>query len=143
MPSGCRILVLFIAATALSSCEGRVDARGFVPNPDTLAEIRPGVQDKLDVANLLGTPSAVASFDDDTWYYISQQTRNFAFFKPEIVEQRVLAIRFGDDDKIESTEAYTLADGAVVAPVERTTPTAGHELSLLQQLFGNIGRFSR
>ena len=141
--SGRRFLVLLAAAAALSACEERIDARGFVPNPNALAEIQPGAQDKFDVADLLGAPSAVASFDEDTWYYISQQTRNFAFFKPEIIDQNVLAIRFGDDDRVESTQAWALEDGAIIDPVDRTTPTAGNELSLLQQLFGNIGRFSR
>ena len=40
------------------------------------------------------------------------------------------------------TRAYTLADSRDIDPVGRITPTEGRDLTLLQQLFGNIGRFS-
>jgi hypothetical protein len=35
-----------------------------------------------------------------------------------------------------------MADAQEISPVARVTPTEGRDLTLLQQLFGNIGRFS-
>ncbi len=140
--SGLRFSLVLAAAAALSACEGRVAVHGFVPNPELVAQIAPGAQDKLGVEAILGTPSAVAGFDDATWYYITQKSRTFAFFKPEIVDQEILAVRFDDADRVAALDRYTLDDRRVVEPVDRQTPTAGNELTLLQQLFGNIGRFS-
>jgi len=37
---------------------------------------------------------------------------------------------------------YTENDKKEVELVSRVTPTAGNELSIIQQLFGNVGRFS-
>jgi hypothetical protein len=36
---------------------------------------------------------------------------------------------------------YGLEDGRVIDLATRTTPTFGRELTVLQQLFGNIGNF--
>jgi outer membrane protein assembly factor BamE (lipoprotein component of BamABCDE complex) len=135
-------LAAALAAVLLSSaCQPRVDTHGFMPNPELISQIEPGVQGKPEVAEVLGTPSTVATFDQNTWYYITQKSRTFAFFKPEIVDQEVLVINFDGSDVVSDINRYTIEDGLIVDPVTRKTPTAGRELSLLQQLFGNIGRF--
>jgi len=38
---------------------------------------------------------------------------------------------------------YTENDKKEVDLVARVTPTAGNELSIIQQLFGNVGRFAQ
>ena len=35
---------------------------------------------------------------------------------------------------------YGLEEGKIISYVDRTTPTRGRELTVLQQLFGNLGR---
>lgn len=137
-----RFAAPLFALVLLAACEPRIGAHGFVPNPERVAQVQPGAADKLDVSEILGAPSAVANFDASTWYYVSQRSSATAFFKPEIVEQTVLAVRFDDNDLVSSVDRFTLEDGRIVDPVARQTPTAGNELTLLQQLFGNIGRFS-
>ena len=37
---------------------------------------------------------------------------------------------------------YGQEDGRTIAYVDRTTPTEGNELTLIQQLLGNLGRFN-
>ncbi len=132
-----------LAALFVTGCEPRVDTHGFMPNAELIAQVEPGMVSKLDVADILGSPSTVATFDQDTWYYITQKTQNFAFFKPEIVDQQVLVINFDDQEMVSSVNRYTIEDGLIVDPVSRKTPTVGKELTFLQQLFGNIGRFSK
>jgi outer membrane protein assembly factor BamE (lipoprotein component of BamABCDE complex) len=127
----------------LGACAPRVDTHGFMPNPELIEQVEPGQVSKLDVADILGSPSTIATFDNDTWYYITQKTQNFAFFKPEIVDQQVLVVNFDDQDIVSNVNRYTIEDGLIVDPVSRTTPTVGNELTFLQQLFGNIGRFAK
>jgi hypothetical protein len=59
---------------------------------------------------------------------------------PKEVERQVIAIRFDQNDQVASLGQYGLEDGKIVDINSRTTPTKGRELTMLQQLFGNIGK---
>ena len=137
-----RILLAGLLASGLAACAPQVDTRGNLPDPETVLEVQPGVHDRDQVATILGSPSTVATFEDDTWYYISRRTEKIAFFDPEVVDQQVLVVKFGQDGLVADMAVYGVEDGQVIEPVERTTPTSGRELTILQQLFGNIGRFN-
>jgi outer membrane protein assembly factor BamE (lipoprotein component of BamABCDE complex) len=136
-----RILLAGLLASGLAACAPQVDTRGNLPDPETVLEVQPGVHDRDQVATILGSPSTVATFEDDTWYYISRRTEKIAFFDPEVVDQQVLVVKFGQDGLVADMAVYGVEDGQVIEPVERTTPTSGRELTILQQLFGNLGRF--
>lgn len=126
----------------LAACDPRATTRGNLPTEDKVSLIVPGVHGREDVRSALGSPSAVSTFDDNTWYYIGRRTEQFAFFKRKTIEQQVLIIRFGSDGRVDSVSQLDKSDGREVALVERETPSAGRKLGLLEQLFGNIGRFS-
>lgn len=136
---------LFLAgllAPGLLGCAPIVDTRGNQPTPERLAQIKPGQLKRDDVLAILGTPSSAALFGDDTWYYISARTESLAFFAPKTVERSVVAIRFAKDGVVERVETLAQGDGREVEFVERETPTAGKDLTVIQQLLGNVGRFS-
>ncbi len=107
-----------------------------------VSKINPGVHTRIDIASLLGSPSTVSTFQDSKWYYIGQKTTQFAFFEPEILERKVLVISFDDAGYVADTRTYGIEDGKIIDPVERITPTEGRELSIIQQLLGNLGRFT-
>jgi outer membrane protein assembly factor BamE (lipoprotein component of BamABCDE complex) len=129
------------AALMLAACQNDIQVRGNIPDPEVVQEIRAGVHGRNDVASLLGSPSAVSTFEDDIWYYIGQKTAQFAFFKPDIRERQVLVVSFDPSGRVGETKTYTLADSRDIDPVDRETPTEGRNLTILQQIFGNIGRF--
>jgi outer membrane protein assembly factor BamE (lipoprotein component of BamABCDE complex) len=130
-------------AAAVSACvEPRIDQRGNKPDEDQVVQINPGVDDKQRVAELIGTPSTISTFNDRTWYYISKRTETTAFFDPDVMDQEILAVSFTEEGIVESLRLYGQEDGRTVAYVDRETPTEGHELTLIQQLFGNLGRFN-
>lgn len=134
-------LLLGCAAVTISACGNGVQVRGNTPDPQDVAAIQPGVQSRQDVIDLLGSPSTVSTFEDRKWYYIGQKTQQVAFMRPEVLDRKVLVIVFDDAGLVEGTETYTLADAQEIEPVERETPTEGRDLTLLQQLLGNVGRF--
>ena len=136
-----RVGALALAAALLTACEARVDVRGHLPDPDLLQDLEVGHITKNEVADLLGTPSSISPFASDTWYYISERTKTVAFFEPEIKERKVLVIKFDGKGVARDVKTYGLEDARKIELVERTTPTAGKELTILKQLFGNIGRF--
>jgi outer membrane protein assembly factor BamE (lipoprotein component of BamABCDE complex) len=137
------VLALALSALALGACAPTLDQRGNLPDPDDVLAIEPGVQSKEQVAQLLGTPSTVGTFDDKTWYYISKRTETVAFFSPSVLDQQVLVIKFDNNNMVQKVDLYGLDDAQEVSMESRETPTFGQKLSIIQQLFGNIGRFSK
>src|SRR5262245_41206136 len=111
------------AAVTLTACAPRIDQRGNKPDEDQVVQINPGVDDKNRVAELIGTPSTISTFNDKTWYYISKRTETTAFFDPEVTDQEVLAIQFDDNGVVQNMKVYGQENGRQIAYVDRTTPT--------------------
>ena len=124
----------------LAACSPQIEPHGDLPQADRLSQIDVG-RTKSDVLALLGTPSTTFTMDTERWYYISNQTQEYAWHKIEEVERLVIVIEFDKSGKITTIKKLNLADGKEVAMVDRTTPTSGQGLSILGQLVGNIGRF--
>jgi outer membrane protein assembly factor BamE (lipoprotein component of BamABCDE complex) len=131
-----------LSVTGLSGCSPTIAQEGNVPDPDQVVQINPGVDDKNRVTQLLGSPSTVSDFQDRTWYYISRRTETTAFFDPSVVEQEVLAISFDANNIVQDMKVYGLENGRIVESVSRITPTFGNNLTFVQQLLGNLGRFN-
>ena len=129
-----------LAAALLAGCTPQVHQQGHVSDPEALAEIKPGVQTREEVARLLGTPSAMGTFDDRNWYYISRRTETEAFNAPELVDQSVVVIAFDENGVVAEVASVSTDEARAVVPVDEETATRGRELGLLEQLFGNIGR---
>ena len=134
--------VVLAVAVSAAACSPRIDQRGNKPDEDQVVQINPGVDDKTRVAELIGTPSTISTFDDRTWYYISKRTETTAFFDPEVTDQEILAVSFTEEGIVDSLRLYGQEDGRTIAYVDRTTPTEGNELTIIQQLLGNLGRFN-
>ena len=138
-----RLVVATAIATLLSACAPIIVQRGNLPDPELLSRVQPGVQSRNQVADLLGSPSSVATFGDEVWYYISSQTETLAFYEPEVTEQKVIAITFDSAGMVKTVRAYGLEDAQAIEPVARITPTGGRAITILEQLFGNLGRFNK
>ena len=127
---------------AVSACSPTVATRGNMADPDRIAEIKAGQSRREDVADILGTPTSVGTFDQNVWYYIGQKTEKTAFFEPEVTERRVVIARFDDAGVLREIRTLDKSNGQDIDLVERTTPTAGREMGFLEQMMGNVGRFS-
>ena len=131
---------LILSLTA--GCSARQNTRGNLPTKDQVALITLGVHGREDVRTVLGAPSIVSTFDENIWYYIGRRTSQYAFFKRSVIEQQVLIVRFAPEGSVRKISRLDKSDGREVELVERETPSAGRQLGLLEQLFGNVGRFS-
>ena len=134
-------MALCAASLTVAACGTAVQVRGNMPEPEDVAVIEPGVHSRQDIVDLLGSPSTVSTFHDRKWYYIGQKTTQFAFARPEVLDRSVLVVTFDEAGYVDETTKYTLADAREVDPVDRITPTEGKDLTILQQFFGNLGRF--
>ncbi len=127
------------SALALSACEATYTNHGFAPQIAQLEQISSS-DTRGSVLRLLGEPSATGTFDAESWYYMASRVENYAFYAPKIVDRKVVAIRFDEAGRVSNVARYGIEDGKVIDLITRTTPTYGREITILQQLFGNIGR---
>ncbi len=134
---GCALAVI------LQACGERVVTRGNLPDPDLLADVEVGQADRREVEKILGSPSSVALFKDESWYYISERSEIWAFLRPEIKQRKIVVIRFDQKGLVREKKVFGLEKSRELELVERETKTAGREFSLMRQLFGNVGRFEK
>ena len=65
-----------------------------------------------------------------------------AFLKPKIKSQKVLEVKFNDNQTIKEIKEYTEADAKEIKVSSDETKTEGHDVGILGQLLGNVGRFN-
>jgi outer membrane protein assembly factor BamE (lipoprotein component of BamABCDE complex) len=135
-------LLLVVALAGCSVFEAKEQVRGNKVDPDQLKELTPGTSTRTDVTALLGSPTLRATFDDNTWLYISEITRPRIGGTQAVEEQNVVALTFDSKGVLSAIKTKNQDDSLPVTVVSRTTPSPGSEASFLQQLFGNIGRFN-
>jgi len=136
-------IAVLTVALAVSACEPHTAQRGAMPDVDVIASIQPQKSTRADVERALGSPSSVNLFGEETWMYIGEETEQLAFLERNINERSVLIIHFNKDGIVEDVESHGLEQSRAVEPVERTTPTVGKKLTVIEQLMGNLNRFGK
>jgi outer membrane protein assembly factor BamE (lipoprotein component of BamABCDE complex) len=136
------ILARVSIAVVIAGCATDMEQRGNLPPQDKITEIHPGTTTKEEVTKILGSPSSTSIFNDKTWYYISRRTGQFAFLDPSVLDQQVYIINFNDQGVVQTIDHKNLDDGKEITPVARATPAPGRELSFLEQVIGNLGKFN-
>lgn len=122
------------AAAALIACAPVISQRGYLPDPDSEALIKAGKDSKTTVQERLGYASTTATFNNESWYYISATEKQVAFFKPVVLKRQILAVYFDKDNKVIGVRHYGLKDGHLIAFESRETPARGRETTFLQEL---------
>lgn len=135
------LIILIMTLFALGGCSATKYVRGYTPDEKLVKSIRPQVDTHDSVQSMLGSPTTVATFDNDNWYYFSKKSERLAFFKEDITEIDIIAVTFDDEGYVTAVNRYSLDDLNRFDPVSDKTKTQGRELSFIQELFSNIGRF--
>ena len=130
-------------AAAASGCAREIEHRGYQARAQDMQQLRMGMS-KAEVRSVLGSPSTTATvqYQGDSYYYISSRIKTSAFLENEELDRQILAVRFDQFDQVQSFGQYTLQDGQVIDMNTRETPSRGRELTILQQMFGNLGNFT-
>jgi outer membrane protein assembly factor BamE (lipoprotein component of BamABCDE complex) len=131
---------LAFGAPAVAVAEDFV--RGYMIDESTLSKVKNGMGPEQ-VLQTLGSPSTVSTVGNKSWYYISQTTRRRFQFMPEsVVDQKVTAVYFGKNMKVERVALYGVQDGVLFDFVSRTTPSGGGDQNFLGQIFKGVTKFS-
>lgn len=125
-------------ALALGGCADnftQIYQRGHVLPEGALEQVPLGASQEQ-VLIVLGTPSTVATVSGEAFYYISQRGEQpVSFMQQKIVDQRVVAVYFDRNRRVERIANYGIKDGKIFDFISRTTPAAGQELSYLGYIF--------
>ena len=131
-----------VIGSASGCALGVRDHRGFVIDKELAQGVQVGVDNKDSVAKTLGRPTFTGQFNENDWYYVSQDTRTVAFRSQKTLDQEVLHIRF---DAAGNVAAINRTDETLVAainPVNDKTPTLGRKRGFFDELLGNVGVFN-
>ena len=134
------ILLPLSVTAALAACNPITDNLGNRTLKENVDQIQVGRTTKAEVVRLLGSPSNVAAFDANTWYYISARQVEYAFLKPRTTDQNVLKIRFDNSGVVAEMKQLGLEDAQPTTYVARTTPTRGGEPGVIRSLFDTLMR---
>lgn len=135
-------LVMGLPLAGCSFFQAQSTTRGDPIDSDALKQLTPGTTTTADATALLGSPTTHETFNDNAWVYISQITRPRVGRLPGVLEQRVVVLNFDQSGVLRKVNVYDKGDAKNVPMAPGTTPTPGTNVSILQQLFGNIGRFN-
>ena len=135
-----------LSLVAMSACLFGVAAftptatyQGFQAIDANPKDVKVGTDTRATVLARLGTPTATASFDKNTWFYLSQTADKTAFYAPQVVRRDITEVVFDKDTQaVKSVDVFTLKDGRVIAYNSRETPTRGRELTFIEQMFGSL-----
>jgi outer membrane protein assembly factor BamE (lipoprotein component of BamABCDE complex) len=142
------LAALLVIAAGLGGCVGsgaggnpfrETITRGYILQDGALEQVPVGAS-RDQVAFVLGTPTSVATFDNDVFLYITQQVERLPGGSPTVIDQRVIAVYFDRNNRVARIANYGLQDGRVIDFVTRATPTGGREQTFIGQLFQNLLR---
>jgi outer membrane protein assembly factor BamE (lipoprotein component of BamABCDE complex) len=143
-----KLLALGVMLASLAACSMPAflsyppQMRGDRIDSDQIKQLVPGTSTRADVTALVGSPTAKATFDDNTWIYISEVTKPEIGGTQSVLDQQVYLMTFDARGVLTVIQKKTMDDGKPVEMVSRTTPSPGTEASIIQQLLGNVGRFN-
>jgi outer membrane protein assembly factor BamE (lipoprotein component of BamABCDE complex) len=126
---------VLVLALPLGGCFTETYQKGYVVPEGALEQIPIGASQEQ-VLILMGTPSTVATVSGEVFYYISQRSeRRVAFMPQSVVDQRVVAVYFDRNRRVERLANYGMRDGKIFDYVSRTTPSGGEEINYLGSVF--------
>lgn len=130
-----------VMGLALPACTPVIVEHGYVFDAKDVEKVKVG-DPQAQVLRDLGSPSTVSTIEGQSWFYMSSTVKTYAWYPPEEIDRKVMAVYFDKNEAVERVAFYGLKDGQVVDFVTRTTPTRGKELTVIQQLFSNVGKFN-
>lgn len=115
--------------------------RGQFVEKQDYDQLHPGMA-RADVTALLGSPTARATFNDNTWFYIGEITAPVPLARDRIEKQQVLVLNFDQGGTLQSVRRLDKSNAHDVAMASRVTPSPGSDSSFIQQVIGNVGRYN-
>ncbi len=138
-----KIIFCTLSVLCLTACGLEKYKSSDLPASARLESVKVGdTKDK--VLRVLGTPnyeSNPAEGVGDILFYAQAKKESRLFLDPKLVERDIYVYTF-KNDKVQDIQHLTLEDAQKVPYESDTTKIGGKELSVLQQLAENFGRYN-
>jgi outer membrane protein assembly factor BamE (lipoprotein component of BamABCDE complex) len=134
-----RAMLVVASVSVVAGCAATTTKHGHHFNDSDLQQVQPGMsQDAVRMA--LGTPDTTSAVSgNNAYYYISSTTKQTAFFKPDEVDRRIVAVYFNPVGSVERVANYGMKDGQIVDFVKRETPAHMRDKTFLSRFFRGVG----
>lgn len=129
-----------LVGLSIAACSPIYQNHGYVPSEEELALVEVGKDTRETVAATLGRPTSEGLLNDVGWFYVQSRWKNFGAMPPKEIDRQVVVVSFSEDGVVENVERFGLEKGRVVAISRRVTDSNVKGISVLRQLFANIGR---
>ena len=130
------ILNLFVIIT---SCVNKKIVNGQLPDGEMLSKLRLNEDNKQVIDQLLGSPSFKGEFGDNSYYYFSTISDKIAFLEPDLIEQKIIQLKFDDKNILSKVYLFEKNDSKEILMSSNFTKTTGREISILEQMISNFG----
>jgi outer membrane protein assembly factor BamE (lipoprotein component of BamABCDE complex) len=135
-------LLLLGACTLAAACTPTIANRGNMLQEEQIDSVITGLHTRTDVLKNLGSPTTKAPFDDNTWYYLGQETEKRGILDPKVTNEQIVRVQFDDSGIVQIVEI--VENERLNVPIStKETPTHGSEMTFIQQMLGNVGKFNQ
>tara|TARA_A100001011_G_scaffold250500_1_gene258747 strand:- start:74 stop:532 length:459 start_codon:yes stop_codon:yes gene_type:complete len=135
------ILILLLFFFISLGCGKIIEHNGVPTDNETLIKLNIGKTTKSQVRKKLGEPLMIDNQNQVTWIYFSQKIEKVAFFEPKLSSRKVILLSFNNSILIKK-ETFSQVDSKIIEISTKKVISGGRKLTVLQQIFGNIGNFS-
>jgi outer membrane protein assembly factor BamE (lipoprotein component of BamABCDE complex) len=133
------VCAVALGALTLAACSPTVIKHGHQFQDNDVQQVQTGMSNGQ-VMGLLGSPTTTATLNGaQTLYYISSTETQTAFFKPQEIDRKVLAVSFTPLGSVERVSQYGLKDGKVINYSANQTPNSARDENVVKQLFRKLG----
>ena len=122
-------------------CSKLVEQNGVPINNEMFQKLIIDSSTKNQVKKNLGKPLIIDDQNEETWIYFSQKIEKIAFFAPKLTDRTVMLLKF-KNNRLINKESFTQQDSKIIDISTNRVISGGRKLTILQQIFGNIGNFS-
>ncbi len=136
-----QFLLLTTAFIPCLACTPVVAQRGNLLQDHQVSEVKVGESSRSDVLRILGSPTTQSTFNEDIWYYLGQETEKRGILDHEVVNERIFVVSFNEEGIVQTISEED-SERLDIPYSKSKTPTHGNNLTFMQQLLGNLGRFN-
>ncbi|MBM3580297.1 MAG: outer membrane protein assembly factor BamE [Alphaproteobacteria bacterium] len=123
----------------LSSCVTRLEKHGYMFDLSDYQLIQDGVTSKERLLKIMGSPTLIT--ENDIWIYYAEDVEHFLFFKPKIVDRKILTMRFDRHDIVQSLHTVSLEhEDKQLSFATNQTAVRNHDSGLFKSFFSNVGQ---
>lgn len=131
----CISLIHIVACTPVTAQHGNM------LEDHQISEVVVGQHSRMDVLHILGSPTTQSTFNADIWYYIGQESEKRGILDQDVKQERIVQVTFDQKGIVQSVEDIN-SERMDIPYTRNKTLTHGNELTFMQQLLGNMGRFN-